>query len=134
MTATPQQRPPSGDDWQPAGAGEVVRLTRRLRGRRDRRRLLQAGAGVVGGLLALAGGWWLVGWATRTPEYDHGGLTCSEVARRVEGLRAGTLSPAEVEQVRRHVELCPMCGPRFRQMGIQMSVARPAAGRRNQHA
>lgn len=128
MTATPQ-RPPGGDDWQPASDGAVARLTRKLRGRRDRRRLLQAGAGVVGGLLALAGGWWLVGWATRTPEYNHGGLTCSEVARRVDDLRAGRLAPAEVDQVRQHVKLCPVCRPRFEQMGIQLAAAAPACRR-----
>jgi hypothetical protein len=130
MTVTPQQRSPSEDDWQPASDGEVVRLTRRLRSRRDRRRLLQAGARIVGGLFVLAGGWWVTRWATLPREYHHGGLTCTEVAQRVPAFRAGTLPPAEVEQVRQHVKLCPICQTRFERMGLQLSAASPAACQR----
>lgn len=134
MTGTQQQRSPFGNDWQPASDGEVVRLTRRLRGRRDRRRLLQAGAGILGGLFVLAGGWWLTRWAMQPTEYHHGGLTCTEVAQRVPAFRAGTLPPVEVEQIHQHVKLCPICQARFERMGMQLSAASSASCQRPKRA
>ena len=117
MTTHPNQRPPH-DDWQPAGGGEVVRLTRRLKGRKSRRQFLKAGGGIVGGLLAIAGGWSAVRSATREREYDFGGITCSVAMARADAMMKGKKLPdAEMMQVKEHVMLCPACKPRFEKMG-----------------
>lgn len=117
MTTHPDHRPTPHDDWQPAGGGEVARLSRRMRGKKTRRQFLKAG-GVVGGLLAVAGGWWAIRSATQGPEYDFGGITCREAMARADAMMKGkTLSDAEMMQLKQHVMLCPNCKPRFERMG-----------------
>jgi len=118
MTAHPNHQPNPPDDWQPTSGGEVVRLTRRLKGRKSRRQFLKAGGGVVGGLLALAGGWWLFRLATSKREYDFGGIKCREAMARADAMMKGNKLPeAEMMQVKEHVMLCPNCKPKFEQMG-----------------
>ena len=117
MTPHPHPPPPP-DDWQPASGGEVVRLTRRLKGRKSRRQFLTAGGGVVGGLLAAVGGWAVYRMSTCEREYEHGGITCSVALARADELRAGTLPEAERRQVMDHVRACPACKPRFEAMGM----------------
>lgn len=110
MTMLTTQPP---DDWQPAG-GEVLKLTRHMRGRKTRRQFLQTGAGVVGGLLAVAGGWLVLRPATREGGQNFGGISCDVAMSRAEALTAGgTLPESEVNQLREHVRLCPNCGPRL---------------------
>jgi len=117
MTTHPNHQPPP-DDWQPAGGGEVVRLTRRMKGRKSRRQFLTAGGGIVGGLLAVAGGWFAGRSATRSREYDFGGITCSVAMARADAMTNGQKLPdAEMTQVNEHVMLCPNCKPRFEKMG-----------------
>ena len=117
MTTHPNHRPPP-DDWQPASSGEVVRLTRRMKGRKSRRQFLKAGSSVVGGLLAVAGGWVAVRSATREREYDFGGIICSVAMARVDAMMKGkNLPEAETMQVKQHVMVCPNCKPKFEQMG-----------------
>ena len=124
MTArTHQPMPP--DDWQPASGGEVVRLTRRLRGRRSRRQFLKAGSGIVGGLLAVAGGWLAVRPATREGEGDFGGINCSVAMARADAIINGRKLPeAEMTQVREHLTLCPNCKPKFERLGGMKMFAR----------
>jgi len=118
MTSHPNHQPMTPDDWQPATGGEVVRLTRRMKGRKNRRQFLKAGGGVVGGLLAVAGGWLVVRSATREREYDFGGITCSVAMGRADAMTKGKMLPeAEMMQVREHVMLCPNCKPKFEKMG-----------------
>lgn len=118
MTTHPDHRPTPPDDWQPAGGGEVVRLARRLKGRKTRRQFLKVGGGVVGGLLAVAGGWWAIRSATQGQEYDFGGITCREAMARADAMTKGkTLSDTEMMQLKQHVMLCPNCKPRFERMG-----------------
>ena len=118
MTTHPNHQPTPPDDWQPASGGEVVRLTRRMKGRKSRRQFLQAGGGVVGGLLAVAGGLLAVRSATREREYDYGGITCREAMARADAMMKGQKLPdAEVMQVKEHVMLCPNCKPKFEKMG-----------------
>ena len=113
------------DDWQPAGGGEVVRLTRHLKGRKSRRQFLKAGGGIVGGLPAVAGGWFAVRSATREREYDFGGITCSAAMARADAMMNGKkLTDAEMMQVKEHVMLCPNCKPRFEKMGGMKVSAR----------
>ena len=118
MTTHPHPPTPP-DDWQPASGGEVVRLTRRLNGRKTRRHFLKAGGGVVGGgLLAVAGRWFAVRSATREREYDFGGITCSVAMARADAMMNGQKLPdAEMMHVKEHVMLCPNCKPKFEQMG-----------------
>jgi len=121
MITRPHQPTPP-DDWQPASGGEVVRLTHRLKGRKSRRQFLKAGGGVVGGLLAVAGGWLAVRSATR--EYDFGGITCSVAMARADAKLKGKMLPeAEMMQVKEHVMLCPNCKPKFEKMGGVMMFA-----------
>ena len=124
MTTHPHQPPPP-DDWLPASGGEVVRLTHRLKGRKSRRQFLKASGGVVGGLLAVAGGWFAVRTATREREYDFGGITCSVAMARADAMMNGQKLPdAEMMQVKEHVMLCPNCKPRFEKMGTMKASAR----------
>ena len=124
MTTHPNHRPPP-DDWQPASGGEVVRLTRRMKGRKSRRQFLKAGSSVVGGLLAVAGGWVAVRSATREREYDFGGITCSAAMARADAMMKGkNLPEAETMQVKQHVMVCPNCKPKFEQMGGTKMFAR----------
>jgi len=117
MTTHPHPPTPP-DDWQPASGGEVVRLTRRLKGRKSRRQFLKAGGGIVGGLLAVAGGWFAVRSATREQEYDFGGITCSVAMTRTDAMMKGKMLPeGEMMQVKEHVKLCPNCRPKFEKMG-----------------
>lgn len=110
MPAQTHHSPTPPDDWQPAGGDELVRLTRRIKGRKSRRQFLTASGGVVGGLLAVAGTWWLA----RPPHREEGeakfaGLTCSETALKLDDLLAGRLPAAEAQQVKQHITLCPKC-------------------------
>ena len=124
MTTYPNQPTPL-NDWQPAAGGEVVRLTRRLKGRKSRRQFLKASVGGVGGLLAVASGWFAVRSATREREYDFGGITCSEAMSRADAMMNGKKLPdAEMMQVQEHVMLCPNCKPRFEKMGGMKVSAR----------
>lgn len=112
----PLPTPP--DDWQPAREGEVVRLTRRMKGRKNRRQFLKASGGVVGGILAVAGGWLALRSATREREYDFGGITCSMAMARADAMMKGRKLPeTEMMQVKEHMMVCPNCKPRFEQMG-----------------
>jgi hypothetical protein len=92
-------------------------LARRLKNRQSRRRFLKAGGGILGGLLAVAGGWWVVRSATREREYDFGGITCSEVAACTDDLLQGRLPAEVVAKVRQHLLYCPSCKRMIEQLG-----------------
>ncbi len=127
MTTHQNHQPPPPDDWLPASGGEVVRLTRRLKGRKSRRQFLKAGGGVVGGLLAVAGGWFAVRSATREREYEFGGISCSVAMTRAGAMMNGQKLPdTEVMQVKEHMMLCPNCKPRFEKMGGMKMFAQAA--------
>ena len=86
--------------------------------RKGRRQFLKAGGGVVGGLLAVAGGWFAVRSATRERESDFGGITCSVAMTRADAMMKGKMLPeGEMMQVKEHVMLCPNCKPKFEKMG-----------------
>ncbi|MCI0704014.1 MAG: zf-HC2 domain-containing protein [Planctomycetia bacterium] len=116
MTAHLDERQPS-DDWQPAAGDEVGRLARRLRTRRTRRQFLKGTGAVLGGLLAVAGGWWTVRSLTREREYDFGGITCSEVMAKSEAIKNRQLPPEEMKRVKQHLTRCPRCKPLVEQLG-----------------
>ena len=109
--------PPPPSDWEPAPPGAVSRLARQARTRRSRRQFLKAAGGVAAGLLAAGSGVWAWRSATRSREYDYGGITCSEVAPRLQPLIAGTLPEDEARRVRAHVARCPHCRPAFEALG-----------------
>jgi hypothetical protein len=116
MTTNHPRRPPPEDEWLPAAEGEVARLTHRLKRRKTRRQFLKAGGGIVGGLLALAGGWWAVRTATHPREYDFGGITCAEVEARADDFMQGRLAPEVAAKMTQHLSLCPKCKPKFERM------------------
>lgn len=116
MTAHSNHQPNPSDDWQRASGGEIVRLTHRMKGRKTRRQFLQA-SGIVGGLLTLAGSWWLLRRTTSKREYTFGGITCSEVATRTDDLMQGRLPADEAAKVKQHFIQCPNCKPKFDRMG-----------------
>ncbi len=115
------------DDWQPAQQGEVLRLTRTLRGRKQRRQFLKAGASLVVGLVAVGGTWWAV--ASRPRNYHFAGMTCTQVMASLDAWKRGQLAQAQVRQLKQHVLGCPNCKPKFEQMGWleQLGVAKPAS-------
>ena len=125
MTTHSNHPPTPADDWQPASGGEVVRLTRRMKGRKSRRQFLKASGGVVGGLLAVGGGWIAVRSVSREREYDFGGITCRVAMARADAMMKGQKLPdAEMMQVKEHVMRCPICKPKFEQMGGMKMLAR----------
>lgn len=97
--------------WERSPPDTVLRLGKRLRGRKARRQFLRgAGATAVG--LMVTGGAFALWWATREPkEYDYGGITCSRVRSRMNDMMAMKLPPAEVALIREHLALCPRCRP-----------------------
>lgn len=109
------------DDWQPA-SDEVVRLTRRMRGRKSRRRFLQTSGSIVGGLLAVTSGWFVGRVFTREDEYNFGGISCADAMARANAMMQGYQLPdVEVTQLKEHVQLCPKCKPWFEKMnGMEM--------------
>jgi hypothetical protein len=89
-----------------------------MKGRKNRRQFLKASGGVVGGILAVAGGWLALRSATREREYDFGGITCSMAMARADAMMKGRKLPeTEMMQVKEHMMVCPNCKPRFEQMG-----------------
>jgi hypothetical protein len=106
-----------------------------MRGKKTRRQFLKAGV-VVGGLLAVAGGWWAIRSATQEQEYDFGGITCHEALTRADAMMKGRKLPdAEVMQVKEHVMRCPKCKPKFEQMGgMKMFTQAPPVCRRPERA
>lgn len=115
-TPSPQSNDPA-DDWHSASHGEVVQLTRGLRGRRTRRQFLRL-SGIGVGLLAVSGGWWMFRTSRRADAERLGGLTCAEVAAHADDWKQNRLSPDLAAQMLAHVTQCPRCQPMFESMNI----------------
>lgn len=119
----PDQPGPSREDvWQPCPPGEISGM---VTGLQNRRRAMVVGRTTFAAALVL-----LVAAASQfsglnTPEgpdtsvageHDCGGIHCSEAMAHLKAYREGTLDEKTTAQVRAHVEECPLCGPRFREM------------------
>lgn len=102
--------------WSPCPAGELARLGRKQRGRKQRRLFLRRMA--AGSVVAATGGglaWWLHPFAEPT----FGGLTCSEIHQLAEGYAKNKLDESLHERVRQHLVLCPRCGPWAKAKGLK---------------
>ena len=111
------------DAWQPCAPGEISGMVSQLQ---DRRRAV-----VVGRTTFVAAMVLLVAAASQfsgltspddladvpgSSEHDCGGILCSAAVAQLEAYRSGTLDEKTTEQVRAHLEECPLCGPKFRDM------------------
>ena len=101
--------------WERCPPGDLARLLKKLRHRRQRRIFLQTAAAT---LVVATGGASL--WFALGPSGDPrpGGLACEEVEKLTPAYAKGQLDPATREKVRRHVAVCPRCGPMFKAMGL----------------
>jgi putative zinc finger protein len=107
---------PARDGWDACPPGEFSRLAARLRGRRRRRKVLQATVAIS---LAVLVGSVLYQMRPRGPrEFHYAGISCSRVVALAQDYAAGRLSNAQREQVREHVSQCPRCKPLFKSMGM----------------
>ncbi len=110
------------DRWTACPQGELSRLRGRLRGRRRRRITAQA-AGVLAVLLTGTVLWTM---NLRNRDNTFAGLTCTQVSQLATAYGEGKLDADIHEQVRLHVNECPRCHDRFRNMGlISQLVAEP---------
>lgn len=116
---------PAHDEWVQCPPGELSRLATRLRGRRQRRIVVQTSALVLLVAVGLGG---LVLWPRPqgTGDYNYAGIMCSRVMQLADAYAAGELTTELREQVRQHVAQCPNCGPKFKEMGLTAWSGPPA--------
>jgi hypothetical protein len=119
---------PDHDAWQPCPSGEIGRMVGQLHTQRQRHQLKQFGGGVAA--LVLVAAVVMAGRGLRTRQSPsgpiHGGIACSQVMPLLQAYRDDTLAPEVAERVRTHLEQCPNCGLKYRQMYAHATVARPA--------
>jgi hypothetical protein len=101
------------DGWQPCAPGEISGMVDRIQ---DRRRAIVVGRTTFAAALVLcvAAASQFSGFSSA--EHDCGGIVCSDVVAHLEAYRTGTLDEKTTGQVRAHLEECPLCGPKFREM------------------
>jgi predicted anti-sigma-YlaC factor YlaD len=105
--------------WVPCPAGELERLSQRLRKRRQRRTFLRVAAASVA--VAATGGGLVVWLRPREPrEFNFAGLTCTQVQNAAMAYAQNELDADMRDRVREHVAQCPRCRPLFERMGMRM--------------
>lgn len=99
--------------WQPCAPGEISGMVDRIQ---DRRRAVVVGRTTFAAALVLcvAAASQFSGFSSA--EHDCGGIICSDVVAHLEAFRTGDLDERTTAQVRAHLEECPLCGPKFREM------------------
>ena len=100
----------SEDAWSDCAPGELQRVAVRLRGRRRREFLRQAGSVAAGVVVLGAGGYLATRTGTSTPDQPYGGIACVEVVRLMPRYRANELSADLAEKIQIHLARCPECG------------------------
>lgn len=102
-------------DWITCPQGELNRLANRLRSRRRRMHTAMAGAAL---LLLLVVGFGV--WSLRPSEeqYNFAGITCKRVQSLAMAYSEGTLAADLRDRVNAHIDQCPRCHDRFREMGL----------------
>ncbi len=96
--------------WQPCPSGELHALQRRVRGRRNRRKVIRSATAAlaVAGSLVL-GGYWL----SQPAALNH-----SEVLNLAEAYsQPNGLTATQRAQVERHLQKCAPCREHYRQLG-----------------
>ena len=118
---------PNHDAWQPCPPGEIGRMVGQLNTQRRRQQLKQFGGGVAALVLltavVIAGRGLLTRPSPSEPIY--GGIACSQVMPLMQAYHDRTLAPALTKKIRIHLDQCPNCGPKYRQMYAHAAVARP---------
>ena len=127
MSTQSQQR--DEGSWEPCPAGALQQLSGRLAARRRHRQLTMVGQWTVGTTLAvilLVTGSFVV---HQFSQNNFGGLACSDVKTQLVAYRAGDLDADLTERIRVHLENCPMCDQKYRDM-----ISKPADPTEAEHA
>jgi hypothetical protein len=98
------------DAWSDCAPGELQRVATRLRDRRRREFLRQAGSVAAGVVVLGAGGYFATRAGTSSPLQPYGGIACAEVMRLMPRYRAQQLSADVAERIQIHLAKCPKCG------------------------
>jgi hypothetical protein len=118
---------PDHDAWQPCPPGEIGRMVGQLNTQRRRQQIKQFGVGVAALVLlaavVIAGRGLLTRPSPSGPLY--GGIACSQVMPLMQAYHDGTLAPGLTKKVRIHLEQCPNCGAKYRQLYAHAAVAGP---------
>ena len=115
--------------WEPCPAGALQQLSGRLASQRRHRQLTKVGQWTVGMTLAvilLVMGSFVV---HQNSQNNFGGIACSDVTAQLVAYRAGQLDVNLTERIRVHLENCPMCGQKYRDM-----ISKPADPTEAEHA
>ena len=103
----------SGTDWEPCPEGELLRLSRQLKGKQNRRQFLR-GAVVIGGIASVGLGTWAVLSSGR--EHHYADVSCGEVMRLAKVYK--TLTKQKQEQLLAHVKQCKHCKPTYQKLNL----------------
>lgn len=117
---------PNPDSWATCPDGELVRITKGLSARhqrRDRRRLFAA-VGVV--MLIVAAGTYSAGRMFPRSMAAPGGVTCEEVQHVLAQYLAGELPEDQAMKIRQHLAECPFCQEMMNSMPRQTSNDEPS--------
>ncbi len=107
---------PNHDSWDACPPGELTRMVRRIDIRRRREALKRMGGVAAAVVVVGLGGYAATEWLGGPREYHYGGIACSEVMRRMPDYMASRLPADLMRRIGVHLEKCPNCGPRYRQM------------------
>ena len=100
--------------WEPCPTGELQQLAGRLSAQRRHRQLTKAGQWAAGATLSVAlvlMGSFVVGQFSQGP---FGGIACGDVVPQLVAYRAGELDAKLAGQISDHLDKCPHCGPKYR--------------------
>jgi uncharacterized C2H2 Zn-finger protein len=111
---------PAVDDWRACPPGELSRLSSRLRSRRTRRSVVRACAVVAVVACAALGVWRLrpTGQANQMMDLEYAGIRCGKVIELAKDYAMHKLDSGLSDQIKAHVEQCPRCHKRFKDMGL----------------
>ncbi len=115
---------PVADDWKACPPGELGRLSSRLRSRRNRRNAARSGVALAVVAILALGVWAFRPGSREMRDFEFAGIRCSQVISLARDYSMGKLEPRLSDQIKSHVEQCPMCHERFKAMGL-ISAVRP---------
>lgn len=112
--------------WAACEAGDLRRVVRRLRvRRRDRQAARVIGTGGAAAVLVLVG-FIALAQFRGTPQYNYGNIACDSVRENLPDYMAGRVDKHLAAKINRHLAVCPKCGPLYRKMKSDTSVAQHA--------
>ncbi len=121
--------------WEECAPGTIGDLQNRLNDDRRRKSIVRIGAPIV--VMALLGmGIWNFGGSASSPahvspahqeqlpEFNFGGVTCSELQASMQQFAMGELKPAQQQAFAIHLQQCPVCQEKMNAMNeIDMPMA-----------